>query len=57
MHFIKDDKIKMKQQINREIQDKEDKNRMRINHHRATTKMNIECNKKSVFDENLSTRA
>lgn len=40
-----------------EIADKEYKNRIRINHHRVQIKTNIDSNKKSVFDENLSTRA
>jgi hypothetical protein len=41
----------------RELQEKEDMNRSRIQQHRASTKLGIEQKKKSVFDENLQTRA
>lgn len=36
---------------------KEDANRARINEHRARTKNNIECQKKTVFDGNKGTRS
>lgn len=42
----------MKQQMYRELQEKETSNRDRINHHRAATKDNITTNKFAVKDNN-----
>lgn len=41
----------------KDFQNKEDAARTRIQQHRASTKMGIEAKKKSVFDENMQTRA
>ena len=47
----------MKQQMYNEMKSKEEKNRERINHHRAATKDNINHNKFAVQENNRNARS
>jgi len=52
MHHVKAQKMHTKMQYYKEMKDKEDNNRMRINHHRMAIKSNINSNKESIVSSN-----
>ena len=56
MNRMKEDKMNMKYQFQKDMQDREENNRSRINHHRSLTKFNINNNKLRVLDSNRDQR-